>query len=437
VNSQPIILPSGVLFDVARVAEDLTPDRHLVFERFDPATRLRSHSIVGLRWHLLPGENFRHALGDALATGRRQPDALHLVFCGHDASVCNADVGDPPPFAVYRIDEYLEIDHAAGIASHRWTGSQRTNPRKLEDSFADASSLFQPGGPDRKLVAPEWTIDTTFENYRARVAAIQHAIDTADVEGAVLSIGMTHRTIAAPLHIYREMIRINPSTFGFLVSFGDSALIGGSLLRFLDYKHGVVTLETDAGTRPVTGDAAADDLARTDLVTNPKDASEHALVVNEEAESLLRIAVPTQVTRLVDKEVRTFSHVMHLYTVLSARIREGLDLADVLLGLFPPAAVSGRPRRRALALGIEVEGQPRGPYGGVIGMLRGASDAELAVVIRSLWIDDGYARLRVGGKIVADSVAEAEFAEARNKARFLIESVYSAEQAAAAKSNDG
>jgi len=166
-----------------------------------------------------------------------------------------------------------------------------------------------------------------------------------------------------------------------------------------------------------------DEAARAGLLASSKDAAEHSVVVNEETQSLSALADSGAVRRVVDREVRTFSHVMHLYTVLAAQLRPELDLPAALTALFPPAAVSGRPRRAAWQAGCEVEAGRRGPYGGIAGLIRGSGSAQFAVVIRSLWIEDGMARLRVGGKIVQDSTPEDEYAEALNKSRFLVDSV--------------
>ena len=130
-------------------------------------------------------------------------------------------------------------------------------------------------------------------------------------------------------------------------------------------------------------------------------------------------------------QVRRFSHVMHLYTVLEADLADDLGISDAILALSPVAAVSRRPKRAAAQLGRELEGGPRGPYGGIIGTVEPRTGrVDLAVVIRSLWVSDHVARLRVGGKIVAESQAEAECRECLAKSRFIVEAVAFAEAAA-------
>src|SRR5262249_2468344 len=158
----------------------------------------------------------------------------------------------------------------------------------------------------------------------------------------------TRRTAARGLDVYREMVRANPSTFGYFWTNGVLSLCGCSPLKYLGYAHGSVQLETDAGTRPLTGDAGTDARAAADLASNAKDTAEHDLVVAAELQALNAIAQNQSVTKVVDREIRKFSHVMHLYTVLEARVRHPLTIADVVSEMFPPAAVSGSPKLAAL-----------------------------------------------------------------------------------------
>lgn len=413
--------------DGVSLAQRLLAAECLLFERFDLITRQRAHTIVGVRWKHVAGVTFEQALRTALA-GAATPDTAHLVFCGGDETL-RADQNDGfPPFIVLRLDEYVRIDHARRHATHVCDGVAATlSPAALATLLehaaheATVASGARAGGDG-------WTPDVDRDGHALRVGAIQSKIAAGHLDGAVLSVRLSKTTDAAPLDIYREMIRINPSTFGYCIVSGNQALVGSSPLAFLDFHGGSVRLETDAGTRPVTGDARVDADARAELLASEKDAREHAVVVEEETRTLHALADADGVGREVDREVRAFSHVMHLYTVLRARLRRGAGLAEAVLGLFPPAAVSGKPRRAARQAGTEQETGPRGPYGGVLGLVRGREEAELAVVIRSLWVDSGVASTRVGGKIVADSIPADEYDEALNKARFIVQSVAGAER---------
>ena len=417
--------------DAALLARQLQGPDCLLFERFDLATRQRARSIVGLRWREVQAGDFGSAIRVALAAD--DPAATHLVFCGADEAA-RQPVPGFPAFLVLRLDEFIELDHDAGQARHVIAaGGATLSPQVLAalvERTAEAAPAPAPELPAFADLLDTWVPDVDAQAHARRVEDLQREIAQGAIEGAVLSVRLSRRTSAAPLEIYRQMVRINPSTFGFCIVRGSHALVGSSPLAFLDCRDGVVRLETDAGTRPVTGDAGVDAAARRDLLASGKDAAEHAVVVDEEMAALGGIADAAGVHKEVDREVRAFSHVMHLYTVLRARLRPDVDLATAILRLFPPAAVSGRPRRAARLAGSARETGSRGPYGGVLGLLRSGSEAELAVVIRSLWMEDGVATTRVGGKVVEHSVGVEEYQEAMNKARFIVQSVACAERAA-------
>lgn len=415
--------------DAAILAEALDCGDCLLFERFDPLTRKRSRSVVGLRRTLLPGDSFAQTLRSSLTAAAGSTDTMHLVFCAANADGPTQS-GEPfPPFWIFRLEEYIELDHALGTIRHVSQGPSTLDTTGLGALLGQAARPASVPAPQPALPGHAgWVSDSPPELHAERVELIKRAIGQGTVHGAVLSIGLQRHTPATPIRIYREMVRMNPSTFGFCLVQGDYRLAGSSPLAFLNYDEGMVSLETDAGTRPVTGNAESDRAAREDLLTNPKDAQEHAVVVEAETEALQPLADGGGVGATVSREVRTFSHVMHLYTVLAARLAREVDLPGAILHLLPPAAVSGRPKQAALSLGIQLEGASRGPYGGVIGLVRGNSHAEFAVVIRSLWGQAPSVQLRVGGKIVRHSDASAEYEEALNKARFLIDSVRRAEQ---------
>ena len=398
----------------------------LLFERFDPATRRRSRSMLALQWQVLAGATFEETLRNVLSSGEAAGDAddVHLAFCGHDEAATGQDGEGWPPFFVFRLTEYIDIDHGERTATHVCTASSNLVLTDALPGLLDRA-VAQPGRSGEGPVADGagWSVDVDVAGHTRRVRSLQRDIAAGALEGAVLSVGLSKRTAARPLDIYAEMVAINPSTFGYCLELDGHALIGSSPLAFMDVENGVVRLETDAGTRPVTGNEAADAAARQELLSSAKDASEHAVVVAEELEALRGLADSAGVHKVVDREVRAFSHVMHLYTVLTARLRSGVDLAAALLHMFPPAAVSGRPRKAARDAGLALEGGSRGPYGGVLGLVRGRDALEFAVVIRSLWIEAGIAKTRVGGKIVAHSDGADEYDEALNKSRFIVQSV--------------
>lgn len=422
--------------DPIRAVERLGEATSFLFQRFDPVTRRLRRTVAGLEVGIIGAdEDFAAALrrGEPRA-GPDRATSPCLVFAGFETLVGRKAVGAAlPGHLILRVVEGFDIDHRMGALR---LISQ--DPATLDVKLAALGAVGDNEGMGRgasgaasraHAAAPVdgWSADMDAAGHALRVDAVKEAVASGMVEGAVLSVGLSRPTAASPFALYRAFAAANPSPYGFVLNHGGAALVGSSPLAFLNLTGRRLHLETDAGTRPVTGDVARDAAAAEDLRENPKDAAEHRVVVEAEREALATIARNGRVDRVVDREVRRFSHVMHLYSALEADLSEGCDLADAILALAPAAAVSGWPKRAAAQLGYELEGASRGPYGGIVGLVE-PGRADLAVVIRSLWLADGRASLRVGGKIVAGSSAGDEYREALAKARFLVEGVAHAER---------
>ena len=424
------------VLDTVTLAECVGSGNCLLFEHHAVQDKRLLTSFIGLRWREVGAPGFADAMRSVAEAGAADDDAVHLVLQGVQTSgaVPLGRTWRADGFYVARMQEALEIDHVLRTVTHRCNGVPQLDATGLQAALNSALAVPPQHAPIAALDAQApWSRDIDEAGYCERVCATQRALQALGVHGAVLSLLQTRSTTASPLAIYREMRRQNPSTYGFSWTQGPLGLAGSSPLAFVEYADGVLQLETDAGTRPVTGDAERDAQVRADLLVNPKDAAEHRVVVDAELAALEPLAAGGRIDKVIDQQVRAFSHVMHLYTVLQARLREGLGLADAIVGLMPPAAVSGMPKGAALHLGFDVDASPRGPYGGVIGLVRGAAHAQFAVIIRSLWLEGGVASTRTGGKIVPASVPEEEWREALVKARFIVESVERAERVMAAQ----
>src|ERR687885_647337 len=130
-------------------------------------------------------------------------------------------------------------------------------------------------------------------------------------------------------------------------------------------------------------------------------------------------------------QVERYSHVMHLVSTVTGRLAEGCTAFDAVTACFPAGTLSGAPKPMALRIIEELEPTRRGLYGGIVGYLDFAGDADTAIAIRTGLLRDGVAHVQSGGGIVADSDPEAEDAECANKARAVLSAVAAAGTVAA------
>ena len=168
-------------------------------------------------------------------------------------------------------------------------------------------------------------------------------------------------------------------------------------------------------------DPELDAAARRALLASPKDRAEHVMIVDLERNDLGRVAkVGSVVCRDLARAV-AFPRVHHLVSTVSAELRPGVGLEELLRATFPGGSITGAPKRRAMEIIDALEPVPRGIYTGATSWLGAAGNLDLAVAIRTAIVDRGRIGLGVGGGIVIDSVPEEEWIETELKARAFLE----------------
>ncbi|HEU5348202.1 MAG TPA: anthranilate synthase component I family protein, partial [Ktedonobacterales bacterium] len=154
----------------------------------------------------------------------------------------------------------------------------------------------------------------------------------------------------------------------------------------------------------------------------------HVMLVDLGRNDVGRVSEPGSVRVPQLLEVERYSHVMHLVSHVTGRLREGLTGYDALRAGFPAGTVSGAPKVRAMQILAELEGQRRGLYAGAVGYLGFDGNLDTCIAIRTLVLKGGVAYAQAGGGIVADSAPAAEFAETENKLGAVLRALDEAER---------
>ncbi len=257
--------------------------------------------------------------------------------------------------------------------------------------------------------------------YDAMLARIAAYIAAGDIYQANATYAAAVATRGHPLALFRRLRAAQRAPYAALIHTGDDWILSLSPELFFDLDGRRLTTRPMKGTAPRGPDAASDAAAAAALAADPKARAENLMIVDLLRNDLSRVAVPGSV------DVPQLFHVEHYPTVLqmtstvTATAREGIDAIDVLEALFPCGSITGAPKLRAMQIIAEVEAGPRGPYTGSIGAIDASGDARFNVAIRTLTMrrEGTGATLALGGGIVADSAADAEWAEALAKGAFL------------------
>ena len=207
--------------------------------------------------------------------------------------------------------------------------------------------------------------------------------------------------------------------------------------RWCTVYDGKVTTHPIAGTRWRGATEEEDELLEKDLRTDEKERAEHVMLVDLGRNDLGRVCEPGSVKVHNFFSVERYSHVMHLVSTVTGTLRADRNAVDAVVACFPAGTLSGAPKVRAMEIIEELEPTRRGLYGGIVGYLDFAGNADTAIAIRTALVRDGVAYVQAGGGIVADSDPQAEDTETLNKARAVLSAVATAATLRTPGSDDG
>ncbi len=240
-------------------------------------------------------------------------------------------------------------------------------------------------------------------------------------------------TDADPLDVYRMLRVTNPSPYMYLLNVPNDAgeldfsIVGSSPEALVTVQDGKATTHPIAGTRWRGATEEEDVLLEKELLSDEKERAEHLMLVDLGRNDLGRVCVPGTVRVEDYSHIERYSHVMHLVSTVTGQLAEGRTALDAVTACFPAGTLSGAPKVRAMELIEEVEKTRRGLYGGVLGYLDFAGNADFAIAIRTALMRDGTAYVQAGGGVVADSNGPYEYNEAANKARAVLNAIAAAE----------
>ena len=230
------------------------------------------------------------------------------------------------------------------------------------------------------------------------------------------------------INAYRVLRTTNPSPYMFYFSGTDLEVAGASPETLVKLENGTLHTFPLAGTRPRGRDETEDKALEKELLTDEKELAEHNMLVDLGRNDLGKISRFGTVKVEKLHSVERFSHVMHIGSSVSGKIKEEYDALDAIEAVLPAGTLSGAPKIRACQLIGELENNKRGIYGGAVGYIDFAGNMDTCIAIRMAYKKNGKVFVRSGAGIVADSVPEREYEECLNKAKATLKALELAEE---------
>ena len=352
------------------------------------------------------------------------------------------------PDAVYMLADTLVVfDHARHqlliIANAHLTGtSHEAVEAAYEDAIARIKTLYARLNaplpallPDPEAICSPTTANKTQADYEQMVRDAKEYIQAGDIFQVVVSRRLERRTTAHPFAIYRALRMLNPSPWMFYLNFaglvpidhGPLRVIGASPEMHARYENGIATVRPIAGTRKRGATEAEDKTLSQELLADPKERAEHVMLVDLGRNDIGRVAEYGSVHVPDLMSIENYSHVMHIVSTVHGKVRQDLDMFDVLSATFPAGTLSGAPKVRAMEIIEQLEGERRGIYGGCVGYFSFNGQMDTCIIIRTIVMRGDTCYLQAGAGIVADSDPTSEYHETMNKARALVLAIDAAE----------
>ena len=284
--------------------------------------------------------------------------------------------------------------------------------------------LVAPPQPDDLLDPDEMRSSMGGSRYEDAVRVAREYVLAGDVFQVVLSQRFDFDLDAEPFDYYRVLRQVNPSPYMYFIRLPQLSLVGCSPEPMVQLREGTVISRPIAGTRWRGATDAEDRRIGAELREHPKEVAEHIMLVDLARNDVGRVVEfgSLHVDEMLTLE--RYSHVMHLTSQVSGRLRDGLGPIDVLKATLPAGTVSGAPKVRAMEIIDELEPVRRGPYAGVVGYIDFSGNIDTAITIRTMVVGpDGGASVQAGAGIVVDSEPRLEDLECHNKAKALLSAV--------------
>lgn len=253
----------------------------------------------------------------------------------------------------------------------------------------------------------------TDEEFKRNVTLAKKHCLRGDVFQLVLSRRFSQEFKGDEFNVYRALRSINPSPYLFYFDYGNYKIFGSSPEAQIIIKDNVAEIHPIAGTFKRTGNDEEDAQLAKKLTEDAKENSEHVMLVDLARNDLSRNCNEVKVEKY--KEVQFFSHVIHLVSKVTGKLKNSNNFMNLVANTFPAGTLSGAPKVKAMELIEEIEQTNRSFYGGAIGFMDFKGNFNHAIMIRSFLSKNHKLYFQAGAGIVESSTEENETQEVYNK----------------------
>ncbi len=302
----------------------------------------------------------------------------------------------------------------------------RENALEIQTLHSSAEAVFDDiraaptPGLKANTVMPDLQPRIPKAKYLATVEAIRQHI----MEGDLYEMNFCQEFFAEnasidPLAVWSKLNDLSRAPLAAFFRWGDRYLLSASPERFLKKQGNELISQPIKGTRRRS--PGNDEAMRQELAASEKDRAENVMIVDLARNDLARSCLPGSVKVAELFGIYTFETVHQMISTVSGTLRPDVNAIEAFRHAFPPGSMTGAPKVMAMELIEKYEKSRRGLYAGALGYFEPSGNFDFNVLIRSIFYNETkrYISFHVGGAIVFDSVAAAEYDECMVKASAL------------------
>ena len=291
---------------------------------------------------------------------------------------------------------------------------------ELQEDYQDITTIVPQQSTASDSVMVQARIDQ--KKYLEQVQKMQEYIHKGDIYEANFCMEFyAENATIQPLEKFQKLNAISQPPFAVFLKNNQQYLLSATPERYLRKEGEDLISQPIKGTAKRYEDPVADEKAKDDLASNPKERAENIMITDLVRNDLSRTAQKgsVQVEELCG--IYSFMQVHQMISTITSKMDEKYSVIDVLRLTFPMGSMTGAPKISAMKIIEELEATKRGLYSGAVGYFTPEGDFDFNVVIRSILYNQKkqYLSFSVGSAITALSVPEQEYEECLLKAKAM------------------
>tara|TARA_B100000959_G_scaffold11797_1_gene11775 strand:- start:1636 stop:3093 length:1458 start_codon:yes stop_codon:yes gene_type:complete len=319
-----------------------------------------------------------------------------------------------------------KIFYIENIFKEQKIANYKIEYEKIKNTFSELShcgNIELPSNFHRSNKKIKVKSNISKSKFKNIVLKAKDYIKRGDIFQVVLSQRFQASIDKPPIEIYNTLRILNPSPFMFYFNYKDFQILGSSPEILVRLVNGEVTIRPIAGTRPRGKNNKQDKILTRELLRDPKELAEHLMLLDLGRNDVGKVSRTNSVKVTEKFKVEKYSHVMHIVSNVTGKLRKNFSLFETFLSGFPAGTVSGAPKIRAMEIIDELENSKRKLYAGGIGYFTANQEFDTCIALRTALIKNKKIYVQAGAGIVADSNPKNEYNETINKAKALLKAI--------------